>query len=242
MLENLPVWQKNHYNVCLEKNLFEGKKVLEIGGYTQVEVADFLKVKSWDCIDPAFDKGEIVSQKVSKIKLPVEEYITDKKFDLIFATNSFEHIQNFDVAIEKMYDLLNEGGYLSALLGPIWSCYKGHHVWTVQPNGTSVNFNNLDMDWAHLKYKERELKNILLNRYEQSTANELLRQMTNWDFLNHMFYDDYVEAINRTNFNIIEFRDWHTSKYPDEELQKELEEKYKKHNFSTVSIKMLLKK
>ena len=47
-------------------------------------------------------------------------------------------------------------------------------------------------------------------------------QFNNWDFLNHMFYDDYYNLIHNSKFKIIEFRDWHTSIYPDEKTQKYL--------------------
>ena len=54
--------------------------------------------------------------------------------------------------------------------------------------------------------------------------------------------DDYKKLIESSKFNILEFRDWHKSKMPPSNIQKILEEKYNRKNFSTVSIKMLLEK
>ena len=53
---------------------------------------------------------------------------------------------------------------------------------------------------------------------------------------------NYIEIINKSKFDVLELRDWHESRYPDPEVQKILEEKYSKKNFSTVSMKIILRK
>ena len=77
LLLNLPVWQKNHIDVCVEKNLFEGKKVLEIGGCIPYEVVKSLNVKSWFCIDPAYSRDIIYYDDYKLIKASVLDYGED---------------------------------------------------------------------------------------------------------------------------------------------------------------------
>ena len=243
LLLNLPVWQKNHIDVCVDKNLFEGKKVLEIGGCIPYEVVKSLNVKSWFCIDPAYSRDIIYYDDYKLIKASVLDYGEDEQFDFIMATNSFEHVLGLEKGIANCFRILKKGGYLSALLGPIWSCYKGNHIDYIDENNQKINFNNILLpDWAHLIYTQEEFKSILLENYSVDASEYISNWVFNTKFLNRLFYDDYKQIIDSSSFNILEFRDWHTSKIPSVETQKLLETKYDKKNFSTVSIKMLLQK
>ena len=243
ILNQLPIWQKNHIEVCVEKELFKGKKVLEVGGRTPYEVTQALEVESWTAIDPVFkqDWGPYYNYRL--LKRSVLDFGKEDEFDFIFATNSFEHINGFDKGVENMYRILKKGGMLSALLGPIWSCYKGNHSWYRTKENEMVDFNNIKLPpWAHLIYSQEEIKKILLKNYSQEIAQDISSWIFNTDFLNRLFYDDYRQIVFSSKFEILEFRDWHTSKYPSNDLQTLLENKYNRKNFSTVSIKMLLKK
>ena len=244
VLSKLPVWQKNHIDVCLERNLFEGKKVLEIGGCIPYEVVKSLNVKSWTCIDPVFYQDMMYAEDYNVVKASILDYGEDEQFDFIIATNSFEHIAGLDKGINNIYRILRKDGYMSALLGPIWSCHKGHHVCDYKDeNNQIIDFNNVLLpDWAHLIYTQEEVKSILLENYSVNTAEYISDWIFHTDFLNRLFYDDYKQIICSSKFNILEFRDWHTSRIPSVETQNFLETKYNKKNFSTVSIKMLLQK
>ncbi len=239
----LPIWQKNHIEVCVEKELFKGKKVLEVGGSTPYEITQALEVESWTAIDPVFKQDLEPYHNYRLLKRSVLDFGEEDEFDFIFATNSFEHINGFDKGIENMYRILKKGGLLSALLGPIWSCYKGNHSWYRTKENEMVDFNNIKLPpWAHLIYSQEEMKEILLENYSHEIAQDISRWIFNTDFLNRLFYDDYRQIVFSSKFEILEFRDWHTSKFPSNDLQTFLENKYNKRNFSTVSIKMLLKK
>ena len=243
ILQQLPIWQKNHLEDCANKCLFKDKKVLEVGGYTPVEIANSLGVKSWYCVDPAFERTTKINDNFILFKEYIENFDKDADFDFIIATNSFEHIHHFDICLDAMYRLLKQSGKLSALLGPIWSCYKGHHVWFNTQDNRLVNFNNIKLDdWAHLLYSKSKIKKQLLLNYDEYISDNISNWIFENTFLNRMFYDDYKNSVDKSSFKILEFRDWHTSKYPKPAIQQKLELKYHCKNFSTVSIKMILEK
>ncbi len=244
LLEKLPVWQQNHINVCKESGLFQNAKVLEVGGCTDFEITRALGTKSWYCVDPVRCINKVsVDEDYKYFSESILTFNSDMKFDLIFATNSFEHIKGLDMGLANMYSLLKNGGKLSALLGPIWSSYKGHHLWYKKTDGELINFNNVKLtNWAHLLYTEDEIAEMLLPIYGKEDSQQISNLIFHASGINRLFYDDYKEIVENSKFNILEFRDWHKSEYPPEDLQKILEEKHSRKNFSTVSIKLLLEK
>lgn len=242
MFNDLPVWQKNHLEDCKKRGMFEGKRVLEVGGGTPADITRALNVKSWTCVDPAFS-CDLREENYEQVPESILNYNEGKKFDLIFSTNAFEHIIGLDKAFENMYNLLEAGGLLSALYGPIYSSYKGHHVYVYYAQDLVLSFNDAKIqNWGHLLYGTDKLVEILSKFYNEQTLNTIKEQLGDWDYLNKLFYDDYIEIINKSKFDVLELRDWHESHYPDPKTQKILEEKYKKKNFSTVSMKIILRK
>lgn len=242
-LDILPIWQQNHLNVCIEKDLFKDKKVLEVGGQTPYNITQSLGVKSWVCVDPVIKEDKTFDESYKHYKASILDFDKDNNFDLVFSTNAFEHIEGLDIGIKNMYNLLKKGGKLSALFGPIWSCYKGHHIFWPLLNAETITFNNVKLpDWAHLILTEKEFEYELAKNYDKNVSEKIANWVYTRPSLNRLLYDDYKNIIDNSGFKILEFRDWHTSKYPSEELQKVLGNKYNNKNFSTVSIKILLEK
>lgn len=103
-------------NVEEVENWFESpKKILEIG----CAEGDFLNVLSergWevegiDISEDAIQKG----RKKYNFKLNndiFENYVFNEKYDVIAMYQSFEHVQNPKLVLEKCYKLLNPGGVL----------------------------------------------------------------------------------------------------------------------------------
>ena len=239
---NFQVWEKNHIKDCDTRQMFDNKKVLEVGGITPPDVAQKLGVQSWTCVDPYKSSAQKNNDFYKTYKEYISDFTKDEGFDLIFSTNCFEHIMNLEESLNHMYGLLASGGSLSALMGPIYSCYKGHHTSISSPKYGWINFNNLKLDnWGHLIYSEEELYEKLSQNYDEETCKRIVNQIVRGNSTNRLFFDDYLDIINRSKFRIREFRDWHESKYPDEATLKRLK-KYNKKNFSTVSIKIILEK
>ena len=237
------IWENNHIKDCLSKNFFQDKTILEIGGCTPKEITEELNVRKWTCIDPAKGIISSISKNYEVIKDSINTHeFEEESFDFAIATNSFEHILNLETALQKIYKALKKGGTLSTLLGPIWSCHKGHHIW-IKQNDKLLTFNDKPMDnWAHLLYSEKELSEQLKNHYDAETLRLILFQTYRTDFLNRLFFDDYKNLFLNSKFEIKEMRDWHKPLEPNKSTLKKLQEKYSKENFSTVSIKALLQK
>lgn len=241
-MQSLKVWEKNHIKDCDTRQMFHNKKVLEVGGVTPPDVAQKLGTISWFCVDPCRASDSINTENYKHYKKCIADFTEDEGFDLIFSTNCFEHITNLEVSLKRMYELLKPGGCLSALMGPIYSCHKGHHTSIPTEKYGLINFNNLKLDkWGHLIYSEPELYEKLSVNYDEETTQRLVNQIVRGATTNKLFFDDYIDIINRSPFRIRELRDWHESQYPDEMTLKRLK-KYNKKNFSTVSIKIILEK
>lgn len=237
---NLQIWEKNHIKDCDTRQMFRNKKVLEVGGMTPPDVARKLGVRSWSCVDPCKTSAEANTNFYKTYKECISDFTKDEGFDLIFSTNCFEHIVNLEESLNHMYDLLASGGSLSALMGPIYSCHKGHHTSISSPKYGWIDFNNLKLDkWGYLIYSEEELYDKLSQYYDEETCIRIVNQIVCGKTTNRLFFDDYLDIINHSKFKIREFRDWHESQYPDEATFKKLQ-KYHKKNFSTVSIKIIL--
>lgn len=237
------IWEKNHIEVCKNLNLFENKDVLEVGGMIPESITKSLKVKSWTCID----KWSGVDTQSKNYKILNADITTidlsDKTYDLIFSTNSFEHINNLPAGLKNMCNLLKSGGHLSALFGPIWSSTKGNHIYHNDEKGNLYTFNdNIIPPWSHLLYSEQEMKDYLINKFSETLTKSMVDFIYNIDIINRLFADDYYDMIHNLGLEILEYRDWHTPIIPDKETHKLLKSKYGDKNFSTVSLKILLKK
>ncbi len=69
---------------------------------------------------------------------------TDQLADVIISVDSFEHFDDPEGALRKMYDLLKPGGVVMGSFGPPWYHPYGGHLFSVFP-------------WAHLIFSEEAL-------------------------------------------------------------------------------------
>jgi len=91
------------------------KRFLEVG----VGVGDFIeklsrKGYSGKGIDILEDVEELVNLDTSRIKIEKKDILDlkDEKYDIIMAFEVLEHIKEDKKTIKKMYELLNQGGYI----------------------------------------------------------------------------------------------------------------------------------
>lgn len=151
-------WQVTMAYQCEQTVGFEGKDVLDAGGYLpEAFVFEYLHARTWCALETAdysallskdFDYSGHVKKlqeeegirfyrksdgtfPVYQLLLTNIESLSDEyynRYDLIFSTCAFEHFNNFPNALLKMYSALKPGGHLFSMFSPIWSAHNGHHL------------------------------------------------------------------------------------------------------------------
>jgi SAM-dependent methyltransferase len=135
--------------------------------------------------------------------LPLE----DESISSIFSVATFEHVYDLDIAVAEMYRVLRPGGILYSDFGPIWSCSVGHHVYAKVRDEEARHWapgKNPVPHFGHLLYSSDEMH----ARLDGKVSSDLLNAIINWiytgDGINRLFYEDYVQAFEQSEFQIIE--------------------------------------
>lgn len=238
----LYIWEKNHIELCENAKFFLGKDVLEVGGTTPQGVVKRLNPKSWTCID-TWGMVNLDSQNYRVINANIATLdLESNSFDFIYSTNAFEHISDLKSGIQNMKRMLRNGGYLSTIFGPIWSSSKGHHLWAFDQNKNLHTFNDeLIPHWGHLLCSQDEVRELLSKTFSEPYVVAIMRTIYEQNTINHLFYEDYKEIIEGSGLEVIEFNDWHSPIIPDGETLNLLKENFGDRNFSTISIRCLLR-
>jgi hypothetical protein len=123
-------------------------------------------------------------------------------FDVAISIAAFEHIHRFPEMLSRVYDALRFGGHLLSLFQPIWSCINGHHVVGVKDaQGREIDFSSsLIPPWGHLIYTPPQLYRILCERTDRKCAADIVYQIFNSTQVNRLFFEDYVEYVEHTEF------------------------------------------
>lgn len=108
-------------------NIDKIKTVLEVGCF-EGSMTQLLNNYAFDIdvIEPSTDCINKVKEKFPKIQFIntlLNDYNTDKKYDLIIISHTLEHIEDQVAALKKANSLLNKDGYL----------------YVIVPNGTSIS-------------------------------------------------------------------------------------------------------
>jgi SAM-dependent methyltransferase len=187
----------------------EGKRALEIGS---ANPPDFIAE-----IDAAFELKEAVGinleaqdrQFTASLRTQVGDArslsFSDDYFDLIVSSAVFEHVHNFDQAMKEMYRVTKPSGYLFAIVGPIWSCTYGHHLW-MHIDGKTVNYHTLALPpFCHLLMSRQEVEAWMKER-EIPHAAEIAEFVFNSPCQNRLMFSEYDKAVRNSGFEILYFK------------------------------------
>tara|TARA_B100000963_G_C22439795_1_gene586041 strand:+ start:94 stop:831 length:738 start_codon:yes stop_codon:yes gene_type:complete len=86
----------------------------------------------------SFKKIDLISENINE------------KFDYIVSKDTFEHSLELPKVLDKMFDLLNNGGKAYIGFGPLYNFYNGDHART-----------RLYLPWLHLAFSEKFIINRL---------------------------------------------------------------------------------
>ena len=201
---------KKYLNLANSTIKFHNKKILEVGGCSPIEILDTFNPLSWTCIDmdanavQDFNNTAKLSgaQNCTAIEQDITSYKIKNEYDLIYSINSFEHIHDFNIALDKMYQFLKGDGYLYSLFGPIWSSDVGNHLSVTANNGEEVNFYDDVLEpWEHLTSTPELLQKKLENMYDIDTAKKAVEYIYTYPDLNRLCEHEYLDLIKKSNFN-----------------------------------------
>jgi SAM-dependent methyltransferase len=174
----------------------------------------------------------------------------DSCFDVIVSSSAFEHVHDFDKALQEMFRILQPGGIVFSAFGPIWSCSYGHHLW-VWHRGKRYNYWNVILPpFCHLLMSEQEVLGILQATHHPDLARAMAHFIFHSDEQNRWFFEDYENAVRQSPFEVLVFMGYTTPalepKYQGAitpALLESLHQKYPKNrNFMYEGITMLLRK
>ena len=112
-----------------------------------------------------------------------------EKYDVIISKDTFEHTVNLPKVLQKMYDLLNNGGRVYLGFGPLYNFYNGDH-----------GRLNMYLPWFHLLFNEKFLVNRI-NKKENLTI-EKIQDLG----LSKYSLAEYKEIFKESNFKINFFK------------------------------------
>lgn len=165
-------------------------------------------------------------------------------YDRIFSIACFEHILQFPLALQKMYEALKPGGKLFSMFSPIWSSYNGHHLpKVIDKNGRSYFFNNSPIPpWGHLTLRPAEMEKYLQRTTDIETARRITGLIYTSPHINRLFTEDYVQFVNQSSFRVVKLEVTFPSQInPD--LQFKLETLYPgRQHFSNNGLLLVLEK
>lgn len=195
--------QKEVFKRFIDEFDITGKKILDIGGKLTEESIELLTCKKWVSID-LNNSDKIIQGRYEEKKGDARLLcFEDEEFDFIFACNSFEHIQNLEIALSEMYRVLKKGGILYSNFGPIWSAPDGHHLDIVIGDVDYSFWKSKTLNlFEHLYLSEKELQLKLEQSYEKETVSKIIKSVFYSNWINRYSFEDYIRIFVMSNFII----------------------------------------
>jgi SAM-dependent methyltransferase len=164
----------------------------------------------------------------------------EKKFDFVYSTNLYEHVNDLSKCIDEQLRVLKDGGYCYARWGPVWSGWRGHHIhedmirsWEDIYKSGSTNYSNNGQwigDWSHLLLSKDEMFNDLLPKLKnRDLVNQIVDFIYTGNDINRKFFDEIEEIVTKKNIRIVFWKNSDVD-IPQHILEK-LRNKYRYRNF-----------
>ena len=193
--------------VCTWVDGLAGKRILEVGCDLQGALARYISDRYQPAelvgLNPYAKNVELSSScRLDQGDIRKAPY-PDDHFDVILSTSAFEHIHDFDVALQEMYRVLRPGGYLYSRFGPIWSTSYGHHLWLIH-NGNLYNYWNVILpSYCHLLMTREQVADHLRSSYDEDVVEVISNYVFGSDEQNRLFYEDYENIIRSSPFEVM---------------------------------------
>ena len=233
---------------------FEGKRVLEIGGDLEGNLARACVALGAEHVtsinhDRDFEPRE--DARVTLLKMDAREIdFPGMKFDLVLGFAVLEHVREIEEMLERVYTVTKPGGHVSLHGGPLWHCHIGHHLivrgssgqdWRFDRSGNAIN--PLE-DWAHLLREPAELRDRLVHRgVPGPDSAEIVEYVFSTDLVNRYSVAHIKQCFYDSRFSVLQCREG-VDKRRRADITALLATKYglPESEFQTNSIEFLLRK
>ncbi len=199
-----------------------GGNVLDIGCNDGFFLEGF-KNKHWNLfgVDQGVNTEYVKNKNIIFISAPIEDFDTNKKFDLITILNTLEHISNPRLVIKKTYSLLrdSDGGYLLVdvpnSLKPaikISEFYSIEHISNFTKDTVKYLLLSEGFEIIATEFKGASIKVICKKaslasprnnkdyKFLNSTADKLKNVLSNYRYVKKDFEMSIINKINNIDF------------------------------------------
>jgi SAM-dependent methyltransferase len=209
-----------------------GARILEMGGSLPPQfVMDVLGAAAWVCVDdrsswiqtmggsrpPGTAVTELERRHLesgwSCFDSSVHDIpeLADGTFDLVVSFAALEHIPSVPKLLRRINSLLRPGGSAWLLVGPIWTGYRGHHIFPHDyPGYARETLGLLDRlePWHHLLVEPMELYEWVKGHWGVNFADVVYSSVYESTRINRMGYSDYQRAIALSGMSVAAFQAW----------------------------------
>lgn len=167
------------------------------------------------------------------------------EFDLVFSVAAFEHVHGLKEALMRIWECMKKGAALWSTFSPIWSSAQGHHheayLNARRPRDAEQGLGRLP-DFAHLLRSRQEIAGWMEQFYERPVVDATIEALFDSDYINRLFFDEYRDIFQRSQFSNVEFSGVWPSRVREEDLQ-QLSKRYPTHSgFEFAGIRVIARK
>ncbi len=212
---------------CLERAAsaghLSGLRVLEIGGALPRDlVIDHYRAASWTAVDDVSAYSAVTGisaashRKLDSTSEPASDgdycaYDGDVHrlppsfrgaFNAILSIATFEHIADLESALARMASALKADGVLLAQVGPIWSGWRGYHIYPDYFNQYAEQTRDLLdrlVPWQHLMMDAADMMRWLRTRYSEPFSKIVVDSIYHSPRLNRLFVSEYQRLFTNRN-------------------------------------------
>jgi SAM-dependent methyltransferase len=211
-----------------------GCKVLEIGGALPSELVNgVFGAATWIAVDDRSAYLKVMGKAgPDDVSRPVAQFApedlrfgwqsfdgrghdvptwADGRFDLIVSLATLEHVSALPRLMGRMRSLVRPGGAVWCLVGPIWSGYRGYHVYGnyfAPYSGKTAAFLKEAEPWQHLLMDSMEFYKWLHSRWGAEFADLAHSSIFESPRLNRLMFPDYQAAFAFSGLRTEAFQPW----------------------------------
>jgi SAM-dependent methyltransferase len=220
-----------------------GRQVLEIGGGLPRDlVLDKLGASAWVCVDDrsgwSRSMGHSVAAGTSITELRPEQIESgwssfdssahdipswvDGQFDFVISFAALEHIPCVPKLMRRVRALLRPGGAAWFLVGPIWSGYRGYHIYPrdfLGYEGETSDFLQKITPWQHLLMSPVEFYDWARHLWGEGFADALQASIFESTRINRLGLADYQLAFQLSGLCTAHYQEWPSPADSDAQLE-----------------------